>query len=145
MNNVDPYVFQKALEYSNEGFALIDIDSKIVWSNKNWCEIFEYPRDEMNTKTISDISDPGTMDVTRELTRGLLSGAIRNINLEKRYVTKSGRKIWCKVKSSLIRDENGNPFYFFVHMQDITFLYDKKQIIKNEVDALIKYLEKHEE
>ncbi len=40
--------------------------------------------------------------------------------MEKRYITRSGGRIWAHLSVSLVRDEHGRPRHFISQLQDIT-------------------------
>jgi PAS domain S-box-containing protein len=56
--------------------------------------------------------------------------------LEKRYIHKDGRVIWCEVSSSPVFDSKGCPIYTVAHIQDITERKEAEEALKKAHDSL---------
>ena len=50
----------------------------------------------------------------------LLSGEVRRLELEKRYIGGRGNVIWARVSVSLLRDREERPSHFVTHVEDVT-------------------------
>jgi len=56
--------------------------------------------------------------------------------IEKRYIRKDGRVIWCDVSSSPVLDPRGCPIYTVAHIQDITERKKAEEALKKAHDGL---------
>lgn len=112
--------FANSFHFAPIGMAVVSLDGRWVKVNQSLCNYVGYTPDEMQTKTLRDITYPDDVNATAPFRRRLLAGEINTCQLEKRYCHKSGRVVWISLSTSLVRDKNGDPLYFISQMEDIT-------------------------
>ena len=113
-----------AFDLSPIGNALVGINGRILKVNTALCNILGYTEDELLSKTIQDISDPGDLASDIDNQRQLLAGTIATCQIQKRCRRAQGRLICIQQNCFLVRDSNNEPSYFIFQIQDIT---DRKQ------------------
>ena len=89
------------------GIDLLDSTGRFAQVNKTLANILGYSPDELRGLSFSDISHPDDRDISRHRLESLLSGEIDGYRLEKRYMRKDGRTVWCALYVSAIRDTKG--------------------------------------
>ena len=75
---------------------------------------------ELLAGTWLDLTHPDDLALSLEATDRLLKGEAAGIELDKRYIGKSGNVIWARLKISLLRDPAGKPSHCITHVEDIT-------------------------
>jgi two-component system cell cycle sensor histidine kinase/response regulator CckA len=133
--------FRLAFENANSGVCLVDLEGNIARVNHKMCEIFGYTNEELQHMTVNDIAHPEDIDKSPEFKQKTLQGEIDQGTFEKRYFHKKGHDVTCQVSSSLVRDANGSPLYFIVHIQDITERKQAEELLKKERETSLSILE----
>ena len=127
--------FRKIFESSGVGIATLGPDGQFTKVNNSFCEIIGYTERELIGINFRNITHPGDLEKSLELTKTLLKDvAIEGKSLEKRYLHKNGDIVWALTTVSLIRDAEGKPQFFIAQVQDIT----KR---KKFEEQLVKYTE----
>jgi len=93
---------------------------KMSTFNPAFHEFFAYTRDELNEKTMEDITFPDDLDKDIQLTNELLSGRNDGYRIEKRYVSKSGETLWGFKNVTTLRSLDGTPSQIMTTLVDIT-------------------------
>jgi len=118
-SGLDAGQFCLATEHSPIGTALVGLDGSWLNVNAALRDFLGYRADEFAALTFQDITDPADLDADLALLEELLAGTIPSYQMEKRYVRKSGRKVWARLTVSLVRDAANQPLFFISHVQDI--------------------------
>ncbi|SKA69137.1 PAS domain S-box protein [Desulfobaculum bizertense] len=79
-------------------------DGKGVFQDVNqcFCELTGYSRDELLALRYSDVGHPRELRRNKELYEKLISGELRNYDLEKRFRRKDGSYVWVRVTASAV-------------------------------------------
>jgi PAS domain S-box-containing protein len=127
-----------AFENANEGVCLVDMVGKYIEVNNRMCEILGYSKDELEEMKMNDITHPEDKEISQEFFNRSVSGNFERAVFEKRYFHKKGGVVWGRVSGSLVRDPDGSPLYFILHIQDVTQkkLYEER--IVNSMEKLRK-------
>jgi PAS domain S-box-containing protein len=112
--------FRHSFEYSAAGICISGMDFKFIRVNKSFREMTGYDEDELKNLSFNDITHPDDTMVGMANVKDILSGKIEKAVVEKRYVRKDGKIIYCVTSISLIRDENQKPQFFIAHIVDMT-------------------------
>lgn len=127
--------FRKIFESSGIGIATLAPDGHFSKINSSFCDILGYTETELIGMNFRNITHPGDIEKSLELTKELLKNeSLEGKSLEKRYLHKSGDLVWALTTISLIRDIDNKPQFFIAQVQDIT----KR---KKFEEQLIKYTE----
>jgi two-component sensor histidine kinase len=84
---------------------------------------------------------PDDRDVDEDLYRRQVKGEIGFYSIEKRFVRKDGRVIWCSIRSSTVRDAGGHFLYGVRVVQDITSrkeAEDRQKLLMDELNHRVK-------
>jgi len=125
--------FRLAFENANIGMCLLDAKGTILKVNRQMSQTMGYRREEIEGRTLRDITHPDDLATSLSFLENADAGAYEASTFEKRYIHKDGHILWGQVTSSLVRDAQGRPLYFVSHVQDIT---DRKQHVEKLRKAL---------
>ncbi len=126
---------------------LYDIESNKNYIYGNVEEKYNLNKAADGTYTVADM-----LEIVHPLDRDMVAGGIENIikgkassrNSEYRWIDKNGKPVWVKVRASITKDEDGNPFVMVGSVSEeamkhlynpLTGLYNKyrlKEDLKNK-------------
>jgi diguanylate cyclase (GGDEF)-like protein/PAS domain S-box-containing protein len=112
--------FERAFSDAPIGMALVGLDGDFLKVNRSLREITGYSEQELLALTLQEITHPEDRDSDREEVDALLAGRTERYAVEQVYFAARGRLIWTKVARSLVRDSDGKPVHFIVHVEDIS-------------------------
>ena len=99
--------------------------------NKSVCEMLGYTAEEMQGIKWQDITHPDDVRASQKMVDDLLSGKIKTFRIEKRYFKKDGSIVWVDLRTTLRRDQDGNPQYFMTTISDITERVEARLALQN--------------
>lgn len=100
--------------------AHITLDGRWLKVPRRLCELLGYSEEELWALGFADVTHPDDRARCAGLRQELLDGAVRSIEVEKRYVRKDGRELWVYQNSSLVAGEDGAPPYLLTYLRDIS-------------------------
>ncbi|MFL6450497.1 MAG: PAS domain S-box protein [Bryobacteraceae bacterium] len=101
--------FRRAFSNAAVGLVLSARDGRLLHFNAAYCEILGYTAEELRDKDLFEITYPDDVPRNRELHTQLLSGAIQNFVIDKRYVRKDGQVVWVRATAKVMTEEAGQP------------------------------------
>jgi PAS domain S-box-containing protein len=128
--------FAQAFEHAPIGMALVGLDGITLQVNRAFCEMFGYSEAEMAGMPVWRVTHPDDMPITVEQLRRLIEGESRAWYLEKRYFHRSGRLIWARCSTWLVRSPDGEARYLVSHLQDITEQKQLEDQLRNQQGEL---------
>jgi len=112
-------LFRSLFNGAGMGIALVNIDGKPFKVNERFARMLEYTEEELYQLTFDKFTYPDDINKDYSLYLQVIQKKIDNYEIEKRYVTKSGKIFWGLLTISVVSDENMD-FSFAVGMvQDI--------------------------
>lgn len=103
------------------GHAKIDpVSGLFLQVNERLCEILGYSEEELLAMTIRQVAVPADNEWDTRTFRRMMEGQSAESAMERRYVCKGGRTIWCNVASSILRDSENRPVCTLLAIQDVT-------------------------
>jgi len=121
-------------EQTAVGLAYLSLDGQWLQVNQKLAEIVGYPREELLTHSLPELTHPPDRDTARELMQKLLAGEIPNYTIEKCFLHREGYQIWVNLTLSLVQQPSGNPPILLLVVEEIS---DKKQL-EEIIKALVK-------
>jgi PAS domain S-box-containing protein len=112
--------FRSAFDDSAVAMALVDPDACISRVNDAFCQMLGFEKSEIEGHTFLDFTYPGDIEQSILAHKAVINSEKPFLRIEKRYIRKDGRVIWCDVSSSPALDSKGCPIYTVIHIQDIT-------------------------
>jgi PAS domain S-box-containing protein len=112
--------FRATFDNAAVGIAHVAPDGSWLRVNDRLCRIVGYSAEELTIKTFQDITHPDDLGADLALVARVLSGAIDDYDLEKRYLRKDGSTVWINLTVSCVRKEDGAVDYFISVIEDIS-------------------------
>jgi PAS domain S-box-containing protein len=113
-------LFRSAFEEAPSGMCLTGRDGRFQKVNRAMSVLLGYAEQELVGMRFHDVTHPEDVELSTKLVGDCLQGSILRVEMEKRYVHKTGRVVWGSVLAVPMRNAKGAPTYFVTHIQDIT-------------------------
>ncbi len=129
--------FNLALEGAETGLWDYDVRTGEVYFSNKMKEIIGYRNDELiaSLEAWIDIVHPKDRQKLEDMINDMVEGLQKNVKLEVRVKTKSGKYIWNAIRGGLITDPNNNPIRIIGTNSDITELIEQKdKNLKLQID-----------
>src|SRR5260370_1333520 len=120
--------FRNLYEHALAGIAVSDWDGRLQQCNPAFCALVGYSENELHGMHFSALVHPDDRDPYSD--RGLRTGEVNAIEIENRYVHKSGRPVWVRKIISTLPDETGKPSQFFALAIDISERKQKEELLR---------------
>ncbi len=112
--------FRSVFEQAAVGFEQTTLDGHYLGINDRLCSMLGYTREECEHKSFQILTHPEDWPAEAALIEKLMLGEIKSYDLEKRLITKSGKPIWVRLSTALVRDLDGTMLYRTAVVEDIT-------------------------
>lgn len=112
--------FRQSFEWSPIAKAMTHLDGTYLQINVAFTETLGYTLEDLEGKTVLDITHPDDIAVTLESTNRLLAGEVHHCEQEQRYIHKNGQIVYALLRITLVRTAQGDPSYFLSQILDIT-------------------------
>jgi PAS domain S-box-containing protein len=120
--------FQDIFENTVFGIALMDIEMKLLKTNKAFSQITGYRKEELST--VSKFTYAVDVKTELFLVKQVLRQQQRKYALEKKTLCKDGSIKWIKVTGLPTLNEKGEFLYFVVTVEDVT----ERKLIENKLN-----------
>jgi len=111
--------FRSIFEQVHFGVALAGLDGRFTTVNPAFAALLGYTCEELQGKHFIEITHPQDAAAKQEQLQALREDGTGPVNLEKRYLRKTGESVWCATSISLLHDAAGRPACFLGMVQDI--------------------------
>jgi PAS domain S-box-containing protein len=112
--------FRNIFEQAAVGIAHVALDGRFLRVNQKLADITGYSREELQERTLHDITFPEDRESDLTYVRNLLEQRIETYSVEKRYLHKEGHTVWVNLTVSLVAATPHEPGYFIAVVEDIT-------------------------
>lgn len=131
--------FRKLFENAPIGIATGKADMQVVSANEAFCRMFGYTLDELQHKTIYDLTHPDHLEETGKLINRAVGGEIQHYFIEKKYVRKDGSIFWGRAIATELAKQGTQTRYFMGMIEDIS---ERKQAeeLQRKNDATLRAL-----
>ncbi len=131
--------FHTVFEHAAFAMARHALNGDLIEVNDKWCSIFGYAQGELAERNLNwqRLTYPVDKEASAEGIKHLLSGEVKDIQLENRYVRKNGQVFWGETQISLVRNERGEADYLVSAVQDI----DARKQLQEERDSNLTLLQ----
>lgn len=130
------------------GIALVDKDKKFLYTNKKFSETCEYSPIELIGRSFEDITHPEDVHEDVSMVQAILDGKIDSYTMTKRYITKTGKTVWVKLKvNGLYTADNQRVLEVFLPQilevsdpevrMELNKLYETMGEYKKELDLIL--------
>ena len=128
-------------EHAAIGIVEIDAEGRFLRVNESICDITGLTREELLGWRLFARTHPDDRDVDEELYQRQVKGEIGFYSVEKRFVRKDGRVIWCSIRSSTVRGPDGKFLYGVRVVQDVTARKEadeRQKLLMDELNHRVK-------
>ena len=122
-------LIEAAFEKSPHPCSIISMEGNFIKVNPSFCRIFGYTQEEFCGKTWMEITHPEDLQTSMDVLKRFISGEIRSIEIEKRFIQKNGTTVYTRVRGEILKPLNQSP-YFLMHVTDLTLERELLQSIK---------------
>ncbi len=113
--------FRSIFDCSAAGMLVTRLDGRCTFANQAFCDLTGYTAAEVTARTIAEMTHPIDIELSLESMRRLAAGEVKFIQLEKRYLHKSGRPILALLTATMIpRADHLPPDLIVGLVQDIS-------------------------
>jgi two-component system cell cycle sensor histidine kinase/response regulator CckA len=112
--------FRAVFEEAPIGMALVDMDGRMVRTNRALHELLDYPAAALEDTYFSQVTHPDDLATDWELFGDLVAADISHYQVLKRYVRRDGSVVWGMLSMSLIRAPDGAPRYAIGMVENVT-------------------------
>ena len=123
------------------GIAHVGLDGRWLRCNDALCALTGYSREELLTKTFTEITHPDDVEPDWSAVRRLVADEIETFSIEKRYIRKDGTPIWGHLTVSLLRDAQGRAEHFISIVQNIQSRKEAQAQLRQFADDLERRVE----
>ena len=128
--------FMAIYENSSIGIPITDTAGNFIHTNLFFRKLIGYSIDELMGMNISDITHHNDIDVTKKKLTELLSGAIKSFDINKSYICKNGKTIFCNTVVIAPLGPDGNPLFIAAMIKDISELKNQElKLIRARINA----------
>jgi PAS domain S-box-containing protein len=123
------------------GMYLCGTDTRLLQVNAAFCRMLGYSEDELLGLSWKDLTHAEDLENSLKQIEHLLANPSEYVELEKRYLHRSGSVAWARIKVSLLRDQSGSQPVLIVQIEDRT----EKKRAEDELRAAKQAAEKANE
>jgi two-component system CheB/CheR fusion protein len=119
--------FRRIFDESPVGMTIVGMDGRFHRVNNAMCRMMEYSEGELVGKPTTEVTPKEDLESSGFYSRkqqALITGRIDHLQMEKRYLTKSGKILWTNLNASILREGN-DTVYFLGIIENIT---ERKQV-----------------
>jgi PAS domain S-box-containing protein len=102
------------------GICEVDTNGRFIRVNEAITAMTGWTREDLMGRTLFQNTHPGDKDSDEAQYLRQMAGEIDFYSVERRFICKDGRTIWCFVRSSTVRDAEGKFLYCVRVIHDIT-------------------------
>ncbi|MCW7481032.1 PAS domain-containing hybrid sensor histidine kinase/response regulator [Leptospira kanakyensis] len=112
--------FKMSFDNAGIGVCFLDLNGKFIKVNKKLESMLGYSEAELIGKKSNEFSYEEDKPLFDSFRDAALGGAKESVIYEKRFFSKDKNIVWVEISNTLVKDRNGNPSYFVVHLNNIT-------------------------
>jgi PAS domain S-box-containing protein len=128
--------FRQVFEQSPLGKATADLEMRFREVNPALCRMLGYSAEELVGKPLMDLVHPDDRDECLRQGRALLNGSIPRLQIEERFLHRSGQPLWVSVNVGPIRGPDGTTLYSLGIIEDIDERRRITQALQESQDRL---------
>jgi PAS domain S-box-containing protein len=111
--------FRRVFDQSPLGKATAGRDFRFLEANPALCRMLGYAAEELVGRNFTEFVHPDDVSACIERGQQLVAGTIPQLQLEERFIHKSGKAFWVRINVGPIRDPEGRFLYSLGVIEDI--------------------------
>ena len=113
-------MFRLALDGAPQGMAVVGLDLEFMEVNTALCAMLHRDEEWLLAHTVRDVVHPVDLEADVSGRHQIIRGAVDTQVHERRWLKADGSELWVLHSTGLLRDEQGRPLFYVLHVQDIT-------------------------
>jgi PAS domain S-box-containing protein len=109
--------------FENAPVGIVEVNPesrKIMRANPMFCEMLGYSEEELQSRTVPEITHPEDIDPDQTDANAALNGPRNQFRKEKRYLRKDGSSMWAETAVNAARIPTSGPPFFIAVVSDIS-------------------------
>ena len=102
------------------GMMLLDLDGRIIDSNRALQELLGQSPGELAGRRASDFVHPDDRREARAAYQRMIADGVSSLRMQHRFVSRDGDVLWVDASASMVRDSDGHKSFAIGMIQDIT-------------------------
>ncbi|HBS5979995.1 TPA: diguanylate cyclase [Klebsiella variicola] len=131
-------ILEKIFDNSGIGMALVAPTGQWKRVNSSLVRMLGYSESYLLSIDFQKITHPEDLTTDLQLLQALSAGDIPGYQLEKRYLTASGKYIWILLSVSLVCEDNGEVKYYIAQIQDMDERKAMEEALRTQKEELRK-------
>ena len=119
--------FETIFNFSKDGIAIIDLESNFLNCNESYCEMLEYPKEELLKKSCIELTVSEDKEKTKESLKKIINDNFI-INFEKKCLTKNNNIIYVNMSVSLLPDKK-RILIVTKNISDMKFIEEQSKLV----------------
>ena len=112
--------FRGIYDGAGVGITITTPTGDILDCNAAYEELTGYTRQELSSLNYAAYTHPDDAAVQQPLLRELIAGTLAQVQLDKRYIRRSGQIIWGRITATITRHPTGEPWFLVGIVENIT-------------------------
>ena len=112
--------FRSVFEHAPFGMCVSGLDGHFIQVNASLCRMLGYSEAELMNTSWVDLTHPEDRESSLRGLERFTRDPELCLEVEKRYIHRSGKVIFVRMKISMVCDSFGSAAYYVVHVEDIT-------------------------
>jgi PAS domain S-box-containing protein len=129
--------FRLIFDQSPIGSLIVSLDYTPLQVNEVFSRMLGYSKEELMSMKFPGYTYPEDLDSDLKQRKLLISGAIDNFVMEKRYIHKNGEIVWINLYVSGVKDESNTLVSLLVMVKDITKRKQMEKLVNQSTDKLV--------
>ena len=113
-------LFRTAFENAPFGMCMTSPTGRFLQANTALCRMLGYSHEELTAGAWQTITHPDDMERSRAIAGLVKQDPTRPVEIEKRYVQRSGAVLWARLRISAVVGSGGEASYYITHIEDVT-------------------------
>jgi len=137
-------LFREVFEHGPVGIFVARPDGRFIQVNAAFCRMLGYSEPELLAKTWPELCPSEDLAAALQRMDLLWKDPAARLDGERSYLHRDGSLVWCNVRMSLLRTDDGIPLCTVVHVEDITARRAAEEtqaflaaIVENSEDSII--------
>ena len=113
-------LFRNTVEHAPVGIAFANRDGTFRHANLAFCAMLGYSVEQLRGESIATLTHGEDLPATTSAHEKLWGRGVTHLDVEKRYIRKSGSPLWVRVTTSLVADGSSEPECSVEFLRDIS-------------------------
>ena len=130
-------LFRLIFDQSPIGSIIVSLDYSPLRVNEAFSCMLGYSKKELLSMKFPEYTHPEDLEADLKQRKLLISGAIDNFVMEKRYIHKDGEIVWVNLYVSAVKDQSDTLVSMLVMVEDITKRKQMEKLVNQRTDKLV--------